>query len=240
MANNILLKFPRQTTTVIINHVQRRHMPVNVPPTATGKRRFRLEVETDPHKLVNYCCGLNYHLDEPLVKLKPDNEYPDWLWNLRLTEKPNSWDMEKGTKEYYLRLAEEGNNRNYLLKMRSRKPTKMVGKVLLDEAEYKHRLRFAVLAYMEDDVGLEQNSMETDWWSSYSVGKQEKLREYYLPMKKDKVLYMDKIEGNIRLKNYFSDYESTFKGQMRNLEKRPPIHRSAIQDSKRRHPHSVF
>lgn len=212
-------------------------MPVNVPPTATGKRRFRLEVETDPHKLVNYCCGLNYHIDEPLIKLKPDNEYPDWLWSLRLTEKPHSWEMEKGTKEYYLRLAEEGKDRNYLLKMRARKPTKVVGQVLLDQAEYLHRLRFNVLAFMEDDAGLEHESMETDWWN-HTLKCRE--REYYLPMRKDKVLYKDKIEGNIRSKNFYRDEESTFKGPMRNLKPRPPVERPAILDSKRRHRYSIY
>lgn len=236
MANNILLKLPRHTSTVIINHVQRRNMPVNVPPTATGKRRFRLEVETDPHKLVNYCCGLNFHIDEPLIKLKPDNEYPDWLWKLRITEKPNSWDMEKGTKEYYLRLAEEGYERNKLLKSRARPVKKVVSKELLKQAEYKHRLRFNALAYMEDDAGYDVSAMESDWWE---LQIPVKTREYYLPMR-DRTLYMDKIEGNIHLKNWHRDYESTFKSAPRSLERRPPLERPAIQDSRQRHPHSVF
>lgn len=208
-------------------------MPVNVPPTATGKRRFRLPVETDPHKLVNYCCGLNYHIDEPLIKLKPDNEYPDWLWNLRLGPKKNSWEMEKGTKEYYLRLAEEGRDRNYILKMKAAKPSKIVGKVIRSRLEYIHRLRFAALAHMEDDAGLEANSMEPDWWSM--THRPIIAREYYLPVNENKVIYKDKIQGNMYIKNFQRDEESTFKPPAYSTEKPSPILRPAVQDSKRRH-----
>lgn len=233
-----MINFPRKSVNVIINHVQRRHMPVNVPPTATGKRRFRLAVETDPHILVNYCCGVNYHKDEPPVKLKPDNEYPDWLWNLRLTAKKNSWELEKGTKEYYLQLAEEGRNRNYLLRMSAPNVSKVVGKHIKERQEYIHHLRFAALAHMEDDAGLELNSMETDWWSVTKNVLRKK--DYYLPVNENKVLYKDKIPGNIHLKNYHRDEENTFKRLPCKVEKPPPIETPAFQDSKRRHRYSVY
>lgn len=232
VANIILLaRLGKRTSNVILNHVQRRQMPVNVPPTATGKRKFRLAVETDPHKLVNYCCGLNYHIDEPPIELKPDNEYPDWLWSLRLGPELNSWEMQEGTKEYYLRLAKEGRERNYLLRMRGRGVTKTVGKTLKENEEYLHRLRFAALAHMEDDAGLELESMETDWWWPLAV----QARDYYLPVKENKTLYKDKIEGNTHQKNFYSDPDSTFKGKPRDVRPRGPIVREAIQDSKRRH-----
>lgn len=234
MATNFMINLPRKATNVILNHVQRRHMPVNVPPTATGKRRFRLAVETDPHKLVNYCCGLNYHIDEPPIQLKSDEEYPDWLWNLRLGPKPNSWEMEKGTKEYYLRLAEEGVDRNYLLKLRSAKPTKIVGKVLKSDREYLNRLRFAALAHMEDDQGLENDAMEHEWMLT-SMASKITARDYYMAKKDDKVLYYDKIEGNTHKKNYLVDEESSFKPLPRRVQPRSPIVLPAIQDSKRRH-----
>lgn len=222
---NTFIKHP------LINHLQRRGMPVNVPPTATGKRRFRLAVETDPHKLVNYCCGLNYHIDEPPIKLKPDSEYPDWLWNLRIGPKPNSWEMEKGTKEYYKRLEEEGVDREYLLRMKAPKRTKVVGKHILEREELIKHLRFAALAHMEDDAGIEGQSMEADWWK---YGKY-KARDYYLPQNKDRVLYMDKIEGNISIKNHYVDSMSSFKPELRRIERRPPIHTKPIQDSKQRY-----
>lgn len=204
-------------------------MPVNVPPTATGKRRFRLAVETDPHKLVNYCCGLNYHIDEPPIKLKPDAEYPSWLWDLRLGPKPNSWEMEPGTKEYYLRLKEEEVARNNLRRMTAPPTSKTVGKVLKSQKEYLNRLRFAALAHMEEDIGFEIDSMEPDWWIS-----QRKLaaRDYYLPMS-DRVIYMDKAPSPAH-KNYYSDPNSTFKTQ-RKVSERPPVHLKAIQNSKQRH-----
>lgn len=51
-------------------------------------------VETNPFKLVEYCCGSNIYKEGEDVKLKPESEYPDWLWTLntgiRLSIKLNS------------------------------------------------------------------------------------------------------------------------------------------------------
>ena len=235
MTSNILVNLPRRASGALTNYVQRRQMPVNVPPTATGKRRFRLAVETDPHKLVNYCCGLNYHNDEPSIKLKPDEEYPDWLWKLRLEPKPKSWEMEPGTKEYYLQLKEEENAQNELQRLRAAKPKKVVGKVLKTNQEYLHHLRFAALAHMEPDAGFEQTSMETDWWATNNQGKIQ-MSDYYLPVNENRVLYMDKIEGNIKRKNFHYDWTSSFRklDELR-LNRRPRNKSEAFQDSKRRH-----
>lgn len=42
-----------------------------------------VEPETDPHKLVNFVCGTNLLAEGgETVEIKPDSEYPDWLWNL--------------------------------------------------------------------------------------------------------------------------------------------------------------
>jgi large subunit ribosomal protein L54 len=46
-----------------------------------------IPVETDTQKLVNYVCGSNLLKEGEDVKLKPDDEYPDWLWTLRTGEK---------------------------------------------------------------------------------------------------------------------------------------------------------
>jgi hypothetical protein len=233
--SSMLANFPRTTTglKVLVNHVQRRNMPVNVPPTATGKRRFRLPVETDPHKLVNYCCGLNYHKDEPPVKLKDDHEYPDWLWSLRLGPKPNSWEMEEGTKEYYLRLAEEQRQENYIKRMTSPPIKKVVDKALKSHQEYLHHIRFAALAHLEDDVGLELDSMPQDWELCHTMKVNKS--DYYLPMEEDRVLYMDKIEGNRSLKNFHRDVENSFLKGGVSVKPHRPIKLKAIQDSKRRH-----
>jgi large subunit ribosomal protein L54 len=46
-----------------------------------------IPVETDTQKLVNYVCGSNLLKEGEDVKLKPDDEYPDWLWTVRTGEK---------------------------------------------------------------------------------------------------------------------------------------------------------
>ena len=45
-----------------------------------------IPVETDTQKLVNYVCGSNLLKEGEDVKLKLDDEYPDWLWTLRTGE----------------------------------------------------------------------------------------------------------------------------------------------------------
>ena len=40
-------------------------------------------VETDATKLVSHLCGANIYNTGEDPKLKPDSEYPDWLWKLR-------------------------------------------------------------------------------------------------------------------------------------------------------------
>lgn len=45
-----------------------------------------LPVETDPERLVNYVCGSCIMKTGEDIKLKPDSEYPDWLWNLRTSK----------------------------------------------------------------------------------------------------------------------------------------------------------
>ncbi|XP_037079163.1 39S ribosomal protein L54, mitochondrial-like [Pollicipes pollicipes] len=41
-----------------------------------------LPVETDPHRLVQYCCGSNILIEGEDIQLAPDSDYPDWLWEL--------------------------------------------------------------------------------------------------------------------------------------------------------------
>ena len=48
-----------------------------------GGKIKEFPVETDPHKLVNYCCGSNIYKEGEDVKLKPESEYPEWLWSIR-------------------------------------------------------------------------------------------------------------------------------------------------------------
>jgi large subunit ribosomal protein L54 len=63
-----------------------------------------LPVETDVDKLVTYCCGLNtLKTDGEEVKLKPDSEYPEWLWKLTLNGAPALEDMDPDTLDYWIR-----------------------------------------------------------------------------------------------------------------------------------------
>ncbi|GAU90550.1 hypothetical protein RvY_02952 [Ramazzottius varieornatus] len=90
---------------------------VNAPPAKPGKAggafkagmtvvKKKMEVETDPHKLVNYLCGGNYVKDSPEIKLKPDSEYPDWLWNLRTTGPPSLDELDPNSLEYWYKVRE--------------------------------------------------------------------------------------------------------------------------------------
>ena len=68
-----------------------------------------LDVEKDPEKLVKYCCGANYKLDGEEIELKPDSEYPDWLFTMDVKRpKPRSWEIEdKNSLEYFFATRDE-------------------------------------------------------------------------------------------------------------------------------------
>jgi hypothetical protein len=68
-----------------------------------------LEAETDPEKLVNYCCGLNYKKDQELVQIKADSSYPDWLFGLEKLDKIDIDQLDKDTWEYWTRYNEQGD-----------------------------------------------------------------------------------------------------------------------------------
>merc|ERR1719340_548116 len=79
---------------------------------SVGKAKRALSVETDPEKLVNFVCGSDYRTEEHRegdVPIKPDSEYPSWLFTMDVTRpKPKAIDMEnKNTIEYYEQLRQE-------------------------------------------------------------------------------------------------------------------------------------
>ncbi|KAG7200055.1 hypothetical protein KM043_000504 [Ampulex compressa] len=78
-----------------------------------------LPVEKDVHKLLAYVCGSNICKDGEDVKLKPDSEYPEWLWSIR-TEKRRLEDLDPDTKEYWRFVRKEALRR----KNRQREGTK--------------------------------------------------------------------------------------------------------------------
>ena len=85
-----------------------------------------LEVETEAHKLVNYVCGLNYRIDEghtEPVKIRPDSEYPDWLWTIRTQRPlPPLEEQDPNTKEYWMLVQRDmRRHRNRLMKVYNKK-----------------------------------------------------------------------------------------------------------------------
>lgn len=46
--------------------------------------KSELPVETDAKKLVKFVCGSNTLKEGHDIELKPDLEYPDWLWKLNI------------------------------------------------------------------------------------------------------------------------------------------------------------
>nr|SVE87160.1 EOG090X0KWJ [Daphnia similis]SVE87786.1 EOG090X0KWJ [Daphnia similis] len=78
-----------------------------------------LPVETDTEKLVSYVCGSNILKQGQDVQLKPDSEYPDWLWSLRLTKPPPLEEMDQNSIQYWRRLRKLNNQRqSRLMKLR--------------------------------------------------------------------------------------------------------------------------
>jgi len=132
IANNLLKKLSKNelliksTNNSLINQLKNcfATSSASAPKTTTfastsqpiGKRRFRLPVETDVHKIVNYCCGANYFKEGEEIKLKEDSEYPEWIWSLRLNYPPPIHELDPNTKEYYERLAIVGQQREWRLK----------------------------------------------------------------------------------------------------------------------------
>eukprot|EP00057_Strongylocentrotus_purpuratus_P032455 XP_787697.3 PREDICTED: 39S ribosomal protein L54, mitochondrial-like [Strongylocentrotus purpuratus] len=71
-----------------------------------------LEVNTDPKYLVTHCAGSNYFKEGADVKLKADEEYPDWLWSLNTGKAKELNELEQDTPQYWRRLRKMHMKRN--------------------------------------------------------------------------------------------------------------------------------
>lgn len=90
-----------------------------------------MPVETDANKLVNFVCGSNINIKGEDVKvrstldrytsvmmtkknfqLKPDSEYPDWLWSLHTGPPKKLEELDPETKEYWRKLRSMALRRN--------------------------------------------------------------------------------------------------------------------------------
>lgn len=71
-----------------------------------------LPVETDTEKLVKYVCGSNILKTGKDIELKPNSEYPDWLWTLH-TGPPLPLELlDPDSKQYWRRIRTMGLKRN--------------------------------------------------------------------------------------------------------------------------------
>lgn len=75
------------------------------------KQKINLPVEEDINKLLNYVCGSNIYKEGEDIKLKPDSEYPEWLWKIR-TEPPKLSDLDPNTKQYWRYIRRMAHIRN--------------------------------------------------------------------------------------------------------------------------------
>ncbi|XP_050540445.1 39S ribosomal protein L54, mitochondrial [Daktulosphaira vitifoliae] len=78
--------------------------------------KTEIPVETDAKKLIKYVCGSNILKEGGEdIKLKPDSEYPEWLWKLNITGPVPLEELDPNTKQYWLRIRKLGMRRNNLL-----------------------------------------------------------------------------------------------------------------------------
>ncbi|KAL5289093.1 MRPL54 family protein [Megaselia abdita] len=71
-----------------------------------------IPVETDSNKLVNYVCGSNIMKTGQDVKIKPDSEYPAWLWEINYSRVIPLEELDPNTKQYWRRLRKTALRRN--------------------------------------------------------------------------------------------------------------------------------
>ncbi|XP_015794365.1 uncharacterized protein LOC107370921 [Tetranychus urticae] len=118
-----------------INHISIRLLATQ--KTSIGKKRFRLPVEQDAERLVNYVCGSNIYQEGEDIKLKDDSEYPDWIWKMKIHSFPKFDDYDPKSKEYWELCEIEHLFRTFRLLSNRPKTSKPTGKI---EKDYEERI----------------------------------------------------------------------------------------------------
>jgi large subunit ribosomal protein L54 len=86
-----------------------------------GPPRLRLAPESDPEKLTRFLCGGNISREGGVdPALKPETEYPDWLWTLRTDRGPPSLDDLDPNSWQYWRQMRTMNTKRRLSSLRDR------------------------------------------------------------------------------------------------------------------------
>lgn len=92
---------------------------VTAAGVTSATARPGLVVETDPAKLTRYVCGANWLKEGSDPELKPDSEYPEWLWELDLEPHTKTLaDYDKDSIKYWRKLRKITSlQRNQKLKL---------------------------------------------------------------------------------------------------------------------------
>lgn len=81
--------------------------------------KTELPVENDPEKLVNFVCGSNIYKTGEDIKLKPNSDYPEWLWSIRTGPPLVLEELDPNSKEYWRRIRKMGiKEQNSMLKIK--------------------------------------------------------------------------------------------------------------------------
>ncbi|XP_046436430.1 39S ribosomal protein L54, mitochondrial [Neodiprion fabricii] len=89
-----------------------------------GKKKLKLSqplerkvlpVETDPEKLVKFVCGSNIMKEGQDIEIKPDSEYPDWLWDIHIGPPLKLEELDPDTKKYWRRVKKAAMRRTNLM-----------------------------------------------------------------------------------------------------------------------------
>ena len=71
-----------------------------------------MQVNTDAEYLVSHCSGSNYFKEGQDIKLGPDEDYPDWLWDLHIGPPLKLEEMSQDSPQYWRKLREMHMKRN--------------------------------------------------------------------------------------------------------------------------------
>ncbi|KAF7265555.1 mitochondrial ribosomal protein L54 [Rhynchophorus ferrugineus] len=115
------LNFPRNTyakDTSSISMLGMKKKKVGGKVGAVAEKT-QLPVETDPEKLVNFVCGSNIYKTGEDIKLKPDSDYPEWLWTIRTGPPLPLEELDPNSKQYWRRIRRMGiKEQNSMLKIK--------------------------------------------------------------------------------------------------------------------------